>query len=605
MCGIFGAIGGKPVADTLVDGLRRLEYRGYDSAGVATIEADGLRRLCAVGRVDSLAGRVAAEKPNGTIGIAHTRWATHGEPNERNSHPHMAPGVAIVHNGIIENHRVLRSELSTAGCSLRSDTDTEVIPWMVARNVAEGKSIDEALRATDRVLEGAYAVAALFERDNQTLYALRRGSPLVAAVGSGGAYLASDANALAGLATQAVCLEDGDLAEVHRDRLLIRNAAGATVDRRFVPVDSDASSLDLDNYAHYMLKEIYEQPRVAGLINDRYGSVGSLAKLLPRAPTRIRHLTLIACGTSYYAAMVAKRWFESLAGIRTDVEIASEYRYRPLPSADRGELALLISQSGETADTLACLRRLKEAGTPTVALVNVVHSTLARDADSFIPLLAGVENGVASTKAFIAQLLVLGRLALDIADRRRSGRPGAIQAGLNALEHMPATISATLHNESAVQALAESFRDARSALFVARGPLFPIALEGALKLKETSYIHAEGFAAGELKHGPIALIEEGTPVVALACSGELLDKTGSNIREIAARGARVTVVGDRAGILSLMDVAVGALTIPSCDEFVQPIVSVVPLQLLAYHAAVQRGLDVDRPRNLAKSVTVE
>ncbi|MFO1081030.1 MAG: glutamine--fructose-6-phosphate transaminase (isomerizing) [Reyranellaceae bacterium] len=605
MCGIFGAIAPTAVASTLVEGLRRLEYRGYDSAGVATIEAEGLRRVCAVGRVESLAGRVAVEQPSGNIGIAHTRWATHGRPNERNSHPHMAPGVAVVHNGIVENHRALRAELAAAGCTLRSDTDTEVIPWMVARKVAEGASMEGALRATDKALEGAYAIAALHEQRSDTLYGLRRGSPLVAAVGNGCGYLASDANALAGLADRAVCLEDGDIVKVGREGLEIRNAAGAIADRRAIEVDRTSTILDLDGYAHYMLKEIYEQPRVASLINDRYFEVGILSSFLPLAASRIRRITLVACGTSYYAAGVAKRWLEGLAKIRTDVEIASEYRYRPLPPAESGELAILISQSGETADTLACLHRLKEAGCPTLALVNVVHSTLAREADSFIPLHAGIENGVASTKAFMAQLLVLARLAVDLADRRRAMLQVDVLQHLKALDQMPTTLEATLHSESAVQAMAESFRDARSALFVGRGALYPVALEGALKLKETSYIHAEGFAAGELKHGPIALIEEGMPVVALACSGELLDKTGSNIREIAARGARVTVVGDRGGILSLMDVAFGALTIPNCAEFVQPIVATVPLQLLAYHVAVQRGVDVDRPRNLAKSVTVE
>lgn len=605
MCGIFGAVAERPVADILVEGLRRLEYRGYDSAGVATLEQDGLRRLCAVGRVESLAGRVAAEQPRGNIGIAHTRWATHGRPNERNSHPHLAPGVAIVHNGIVENHRSLRAELSAQGCKLRSDTDTEVIPWLVSRRVAEGATVPAALREADRTLQGAYAVAALHEGTQDTMYGLRRGSPLVAAVGAGGGYLASDANALAGLADHAVCLEDGDLAKVSRDRLAVFDVNGNPVDRRVIHVDRNASVLDLDGYAHYMLKEIYEQPRVAGLINDRYQEQGVLSNFLPLPPQRIRRITMIACGTSYYAASVAKRWFEQLAHIRTDIEIASEYRYRPLPPAESGELAILISQSGETADTLACLHRLKAAGCATLGLVNVVHSSLARDADSFIPLLAGVENGVASTKAFIAQLMVLARLAVDLAGRRKTLGQGEILGALKSLDQLPSTIAATLHNESAVQTLAESFRSARSALFVGRGALFPIALEGALKLKETSYIHAEGFPAGELKHGPIALIEEGTPVVALACSGELLDKTGSNIREIAARGARVTVVGDRAGILSLMDVAVGALTIPSCDELVQPIVATLPLQLLAYHVAVQRGVDVDRPRNLAKSVTVE
>ena len=476
---------------------------------------------------------------------------------------------------------------------------------MVAREVAQGAGIGQALRKTDKMLEGAYAVAALAERDTNSLYALRRGSPLVAAVGSSGAFLASDANALAGLAKEAVCLEDGDLAEVAIDRVVVRNSDGALVDRRLVQIDGNAAALNLDGYAHYMLKEIHEQPGVAALINDRYGATGSLARMLPLVPSRIRRITIVACGTSFYAAMVAKRWFEGLSGIRTDVEIASEYRYRPMPLADRGELALLISQSGETADTLACLHRLKAAGTPTVALVNVVHSTLARDADAFIPLLAGIENGVASTKAFTAQLIVLARLALDTAARRNSLRPAALKAGLAALDQLPHTIATTLHSESAVQVLAESFADARSVLFVARGPLYPIALEGALKLKETSYIHAEGFAAGELKHGPIALVEPGMPVLALATSGDLLDKTGSNVREIAARGAHITVVGDRSGILSLMDVAVGALTIPNTDELVQPIVSAIPLQLLAYHAAAQRGLDVDRPRNLAKSVTVE
>lgn len=605
MCGIFGAVAPNAVASTLVEGLRRLEYRGYDSAGVATIEAEGLRRVCAVGRVESLAGRVAAEQPTGKIGIAHTRWATHGKPNERNSHPHMAPGIAVVHNGIVENHRALRAELAASGCALRSDTDTEVIPWMVARKVAEGASMETALRATDKALEGAYAIAALHDRRSDRLYGLRRGSPLVATVGNRSGYLASDASALAGLAERAVCLEDGDIAEVGRDGLVVRNATGAVADRRIIEVDRNAAVLDLDGFAHYMLKEIYEQPRVASLINDRYFEVGALSNFLPLPPRRIRRVTMVACGTSYYAASVAKRWFEGLAKIRTDLEIASEYRYRPLPPPESGELAILISQSGETADTLACLRRLKEAGCPTLGIVNAVHSTLARDADGFIPLHAGIENGVASTKAFMAQLLVLARLAVDLAERRGAALQTDVLQNLKALDQMPATIEATLHSEAAVQEMAESFRHARSALFVGRGALFPVALEGALKLKETSYIHAEGFAAGELKHGPIALVEEGMPVVALACSGDLLDKTGSNVREIAARGGRITVVGDRGGILSLMDVASGALTIPNCAELVQPIVATVPLQLLAYHVAVQRGVDVDRPRNLAKSVTVE
>jgi glucosamine--fructose-6-phosphate aminotransferase (isomerizing) len=602
MCGIFGAASDKPVVDALIEGLKRLEYRGYDSAGLATIEEGGLNRVCAVGHVAQLEAKVGGRAPTGTLGIAHTRWATHGEPSDRNAHPHVAAGVAVAHNGIVENYRDLRSSLSASGCTFRSETDTEVIPWLIGREIEAGVQPEDALQRASSCLEGSYAVVAMTERDPSALFAMRKGSPLTVGLGEDGAFLASDPNALAGYARTAVMLEDGDSAVIRRSDIVIRDAGGKTALRRFLPLETSRASLDKGHFAHHMLKEIHEQPKVCANVLRAMDDTADLAALLSVDFARVSRLRIVACGSSFYAGLVAKRWFEQLAQLPCEVSIASEMRYDPLPPAHRGEAAILISQSGETADTLGALDRLKHRRTPCIALVNQTSSTLARNADCHVPLRAGPEIGVASTKAFVAQLLVLARLALLAAERRGFGENRRLAEALN---EVPGWIATTLHNEPAVLAVAEQIHEARSALFVARGALFPIALEGALKLKETSYIHAEGFAAGELKHGPIALVDRTTPVIALAGTGDVFAKTASNIREIASRNGRLVILGDRQALLSLSDVATHAITIPHCDEFVQPILATVPLQLLAYHVALLRGVDVDRPRNLAKSVTVE
>lgn len=602
MCGIFARVASEPVADTLIEGLKRLEYRGYDSAGIATMETAGLSRICAVGKVGALEAAVRVEPPKGNIGIGHTRWATHGAPSERNAHPHMAPGVAVVHNGIIENHRELRHDLAEHGATFRSETDTEVIPWLMAQHMAAGATAAEALRSAGDRMKGAFAVAALAERDPDTLHVLRRGSPLAIAHGEKGAVLASDPNALAGFAREAVMLEDGDSATLSRGGIEIRNEAGQKVQRQQIVIDEVAPLSADDGFQHHMLREIHEQPQVLQRILTTYDSVGSILGRLSFDFRRVNRVTLIACGTSYLAASLAKRWFQEIAGIPAEIAIASEYRYEPLAPAMPGEIAIVISQSGETADTVGAMQRLKERRVPVLGLVNQVGSTIAREADCHIPLLAGQEIGVASTKAFVAQLAVLARLVLAAASRRGVTGVSNLQ---NALSRVGDLVAAVLHNEPAVMDVAQRVVQARSAIFVGRGSLYPVALEGALKMKETSYIHAEGFAAGELKHGPIALVDQNTPIFALASSGPLFDKCASNIREIAARGGRIVLVGDRAALLALSDVATHALTVPHCPDFIQPIISTVPLQLLAYYVAVLRGLDVDRPRNLAKSVTVE
>jgi glutamine---fructose-6-phosphate transaminase (isomerizing) len=603
MCGIFAAISNKPVAKVLVEGLKRLEYRGYDSAGVVTLNDGALKKVCAVGKVQALENIVNKESLNGHVGIAHTRWATHGAPSERNSHPHVANGVAVVHNGIVENHTEVRSELQRNGCRFNSDTDSEVIPWLISSSVGQGARPGHAIHSLSDRLSGSYAIAVLTEKDPDTLYAKRSGSPLVAAIGPEGGYLSSDVSALAGFASEAFVLDDGDQVELRFDSVTIFNKEGHPVTRGAVNVDDTTGVTDKGGYAHFMLKEIHEQPNVASVIQHRYGNEALISSSVDVDFRHIDRLKLIACGTSYYACMVAKRWFAEVAGIAADVELGSEYRYAPDVSNPPREFAILVSQSGETADTLASLEKLKFQRIGTLGIVNQQVSTLAREADYFLPLLAGPEIGVASTKAFTAQLMVLAHLAAHMAEQR--GYRAAATRFRLALAKVPKLLSVVLHNETAIIAVAEKFASATSALFVGRGPLYPLALEGALKMKEISYIHAEGYAAGELKHGPIALVDENTPIVALAPSGELFSKVASNIREIAARNGQITILGDRRAILALSDVASHALTMPICDELIQPIVAAIPLQFLAYHVSVARGYDVDRPRNLAKSVTVE
>jgi glucosamine--fructose-6-phosphate aminotransferase (isomerizing) len=602
MCGIFGVVGKTPVAATLVEGLRRLEYRGYDSAGIATIGSHGLERLCAVGKVEELAKLVHEVSPDSTIGIAHTRWATHGAPSEDNSHPHIAPGIAVVHNGIVENYRQLRSDLEILGCKMTSETDSEVIPWIVSRSVQAGNSTNTAMQELAEWLDGSYAIALLNADEPNVIYAKRQGSPLVAGMGKDGGYIASDSHALAGLVNDVTVLEDGDQVEVRRDSIVVRDVQGMPVMRRTMKVAGKAQAEE-KQYPHYMLKEIYEQPTVLRTINNRYSQPGAMAGLDALDFKTVDRVRMVACGTSYYAAMVAKTWFAEVAGMAAEVEIASEYRYAPNVTQSGREVAILVSQSGETADTLATLVKLKQQGVASIGLVNNMASSLARDVDVCFDLLAGPEIGVASTKAFTAQLATFAYIVAQAADMR--GHHDKASRFRLALAQVPAIVEQVLATRPAIIPLARSLLSATTAIFVGRGSLFPLALEGALKLKEISYIHAEGFAAGELKHGPIALIDSHTPIIALAASDDNFTKIASNIQEISARGGRIATIGDDHALRELADISKAQILLPACDLLVLPIVAAIPLQLLAYETAVVRGSDVDRPRNLAKSVTVE
>lgn len=604
MCGIFAVAGASDVATTLVEGLKRLEYRGYDSAGLAVAGKAGITVRKEAGNVSLLDAALGREPAPGATGIAHTRWATHGAPAKVNSHPHLAPGVAVVHNGIIENHSALRTDLTRGGARFLSETDTEVVPWLIRNAMDNGSSPWAALTEATGRLEGSYAIAMLSEDAPGEIFAARKGSPLVAGIGAGRTFLSSDLNALAGLATGAVALEDGDTARLTPEGIDIRDMAGRPVNRPLLTVPGAAGAFDAGERGHFMAKEIFEQPEIVAGINTLYRDGTLMDRLLPIDFTRVRRINFVACGSSYYAAAVARHWVQDLTGVECAVHVASEYRYETLPRVYPGEVAVLVSQSGETADTLAVLERLQHVGMPVVAMVNETGSTMARQADMTLPLAAGPEIGVASTKAFMAQLTVMAHFALHIARHHSHG--GAVIARLrDELAALPDLISAALHNEPAVIEAARRMETVHSALFVGRGPFHAMAAEGALKLKETSYIHAEAFAAGELKHGPLALVDANMPAFALAGSDAMLPKLASNVREIAARGGQVHVIGDREAMLRMSDVAIGALTIPRAPEFVRPMVTAVPMQLLAYHTATARGLDVDRPRNLAKSVTVE
>lgn len=604
MCGIFAATGEDNVAATLLEGLRRLEYRGYDSAGIAVSDGSHLSVRKDAGPVAALQKKVEAEPVAGRTGIAHTRWATHGAPAAVNSHPHLAPGLAIVHNGIVENHGELRNELAARDARFLSQTDTEVIPWLVREEMERAGDPWKALVNATRRLDGSYAVAMLSERSPNEIFAARKGSPLMIGLAPGRSYLSSDLNAMAGFATEAVALEDGDTARLTPDSLEILDTHGRKANRQLLTVPGAADAYDMGGHAHYMAKEIFEQPEVAARLDGLYRDGVSMNHLITLDFAKVRKINFVACGTSFYAAAVARHWMQQHAGIECAVHVASEYRYEALPAPRGDEVAVLISQSGETADTLAVLDRLQEIGMPIVGIVNANGSTLARRADMALPLAAGTEVGVASTKAFMAQLIVLAHFAIHAASKRGASRHlvGQLRGELSRL---PEILAETLMNETAAIETALGMKDAKSAIFVGRGPFQALACEGALKLKETSYIHAEGFAAGELKHGPLALIDENMSVFALAGETALQPKLASNVREIAARGGRIHVIGDRNAILSMADVALGGLQIPDAPELVRPMAATIPLQLLAYHAATARGLNVDRPRNLAKSVTVE
>ena len=607
MCGIVGIVGSGPVTERLLAGLKRLEYRGYDSAGIAVIDSEGaLQRRRAPGKLVNLEAVVAANPLDGVQGIAHTRWASHGGPNEANAHPHQAGPVAIVHNGIIENFRDLKIELQAAGQVFTSDTDSEVIAQLIHANLKSGLDMTAAFSAAIARLRGAYAIAALCADEPGKLWAAREGSPLVIGLGEGEAFIGSDALALAGLSRHVIYLEEGDWAVASRDGTLVYDRAGREVARQVQLSRAVAGFADKGEYRHFMAKEIHEQPDAISRTLARYVDAETLTFRLaePEVWTSARRIVLSACGTAYYAGMIAKYWFEHYARLGVDSDIASEFRYRePILSAD--DLAVFISQSGETADTLAALRYAKSQGARTLALVNVPESTVAREADVTTMTEAGPEIGVASTKAFTAQLTALAALAAG-AGHARGFLDDAQAAELaGALLETPRRVNEALALEPQIEAIARKLVNARDVLYLGRGTFYPLALEGALKLKEISYIHAEGYAAGELKHGPIALIEEGSPVIVVAPKDKLLDKTLSNVEEVIARGAEVILITDEAGAEIAGDLAAETLVMPTTHALIQPIVAAVPIQQLAYHTAALKGTDVDQPRNLAKSVTIE
>ena len=606
MCGIIGIVGVKPVAERLVESLKRLEYRGYDSAGVATVHDGRLERRRAAGKIRALEELLAAEPIAGQVGIGHTRWATHGAPTTRNAHPQLAGRVAVVHNGIIENFAQLKQELIAQGRRFESDTDTEVIAHLIDRALEQGQAPLAALKTALDRLEGAYALAVLVQGEDKLVMGARRGSPLVVGYGVGEMFIGSDALAVGPFTQRIAYLEEGDYVAIDHDQALIFDSHGRPASRAVHQVSVSAAMVEKGNYRHFMEKEIHEQPDACQHTLSAYlDPVAGKA----HAPdgfdfASIPRIQIVACGTAYLAGLTAKYLFEKLAGLPVDVEIASEFRYRD-PAVTPGTLALAISQSGETADTLAALRWCKAQGLATAAVVNVDKSSMAREADRMWPTHAGPEIGVASTKAFTAQLAALTALAIAAAAAR--GRIDAAEEArlVQVLLEAPRLMAAALQREASVAALAGELSRARDVLYLGRGPLYPLALEGALKLKELSYIHAEGYAAGELKHGPIALVDENMPVVVTAPSGELLEKTLSNLQEVAARGGSPIILITDEGGGAHVHAATKVVLVPTCDPLIAPLIYAIPIQLLAYHTAVQKGTDVDQPRNLAKSVTVE
>ena len=607
MCGIIGTIGRGEAAPLVLEGLRRLEYRGYDSAGIATLVDGRIVRRRAEGKLNQLAALLARDPIAGTTGIGHTRWATHGAPVERNAHPIATDRVAIVHNGIIENFAELRAELSAAGYAFTSDTDTEAVAMLLTREMENGATPQEAVARTLRRLHGAFAVAIVFAGYPELLICARRGSPVAVGYGDGEMYVGSDALALAPL-TQRICyLDEGDWAVLSATGAQVYDAEDRPVDRPIKLTALSGAMIGKGNHRHFMHKEICEQPAVIGDTLSALVNPASRTVTLPDLPfdlARISRVTIVACGTSFHSALVAKYWFEKLARMPVEVDIASEFRYRAADMPEGG-LALFISQSGETADTLAALRYARSQGQHIAVLVNQPESSMAREADVMLQTLCGPEIGVASTKAFTAQLAVLACFAIALA-RARGKIDVAREAELaTALSEVPSRIAEVLADEAAIEVLGKSLIDARDVLYLGRGTAYPLALEGALKLKELSYIHAEGYAAGEMKHGPIALIDDQMPIIVVAPHDELFEKTASNVQEVLARGGKVIMMSDAAGIASFPGRTLATIRLPDCDPFVAPILYAVPLQLLAYYTAVHKGTDVDQPRNLAKSVTVE
>ena len=607
MCGIVGIIGREAVAERLFEGLKRLEYRGYDSAGIATIVNGRIERRRAQGKLVNL-GRELQEAPlPGTIGIAHTRWATHGAPTTSNAHPHATDRVAIVHNGIIENFRPLRQELEARGRVFASETDSEVVAHLVSEQIEAGKSPREAVAEVLPRLHGAFALSLLFPDHPDLLIGARQGAPLTVGYGEGENYLGSDAHALASLTQRIAYLDEGDWAVVERDRVQIYDRDNQPVERPIVHSGASAALVDKGNHRHFMQKEIYEQPMVVAQTLRSYLRPLEEQVALPDMTFdlgNIERVVIIACGTASYVGMIGKYWIEQFARLPVEVDVASEYRYRD-PVLLPGTLGVVVSQSGETADTLAALRHMKEAGVVTAGIINVPTSSMAREVDLLLPTHAGPEIGVASTKAFTCQLAVMAALSVNLA--RAKGKISAEEEAdiVRQLIESPAALNEALSHDGEIEAMAHTVAAARDVLYLGRGPDYPLALEGALKLKEISYIHAEGYASGEMKHGPIALIDDKVPVIVLAPSGPLFEKTVSNMEEVRARGGQVVLISDADGLEQAGEGCLATIEMPKVHPLIAPLVYTIPVQLLAYHVACVKGTDVDQPRNLAKSVTVE
>jgi len=607
MCGIVGVLGNHEAAPIMVEALKRLEYRGYDSAGIATINGDALDRRRAVGKLINLSDTLVHNPLAGKAGIGHTRWATHGAPSVSNAHPHQATGVAVVHNGIIENFRELREMLADNGIAFQTETDTETVALLAQHFLDQGLSPRDAAEQTIARLEGAYALCFLFEGHDDLLIAARKGSPLAIGHGEGEMFVGSDAIALAPMTDRITYLEEGDWAVITRNSVEIRDAGGNLANRDLKVIQIDTAQVDKAGYKHFMAKEIAEQPVVLQGALTHYIRADGTAVTLPEPGidfTQFERLTMVACGTAFYACMVAKYWFEQLADMPVEIDVASEFRYRE-PPVTPNTAALFVSQSGETADTLAALRYMEGKAATILSVVNVAESSIARESDLALPILAGTEIGVASTKAFTCQLTTLALLALQAAKARGKIDDATLAAHLASLRNLPGLLNNALAIEGQTQDVAAKLAEARDILFLGRGAMYPLAHEGALKLKEISYIHAEAYASGELKHGPIALVDQHVPVIVMAPRDALFEKTVSNMQEVMARGGKVLLITDRQGAAEAGEGVWDTILMPEIDPFLAPILYAVPAQLLAYHTAIAKGTDVDQPRNLAKSVTVE
>ena len=607
MCGIVGVLGKADAAPMILDALKRLEYRGYDSAGIATINDGALTRRRAVGKLSALSALVKDEPIKGSLGIGHTRWATHGAPTVANAHPHSAGQLAVVHNGIVENFRTLREELTGQGANFASDTDTEVVAQLCAAFMRQGLAPADAAAATLARLEGAFALCFIFEGEDDLMVAARQGSPLAIGYGDGEMFVGSDALALAPMTNRVSYLEEGDWAILTRNSVQVHDKLGNPVEREVQTVAVDTVLVDKGNHRHFMHKEIHEQPTVLSYALAHYMDGERTGVVIPEGTpdfTKYDRLLMVACGTAFYAAQVAKYWFETYARLPVEIDVASEFRYREPPMSGR-DGAIFVSQSGETADTLAALRYAKSQGADILSVVNVANSSIARESSLALPILAGTEIGVASTKAFTCQLMALAAMVIT-AGRQRGHLSEADEAQMmEALTKVPGLVSQAIATEANIIGACRELAQARDILFLGRGTMYPLALEGALKLKEISYIHAEGYASGELKHGPIALIDAHVPVIVFAPRDALFDKTVSNMQEVMARGGKVLLVTDEDGAAEANEGVWSTLIMPTVDAFTAPIVYAVPAQLIAYHTAVEKGTDVDQPRNLAKSVTVE